>query len=187
MSRLDWQLWFLALLPEIQIVNRKWFLRMILGILEMRSSTLSLINSDNIEAVSLKSSSSPLYRVSIVRLDYSSSSSSNSTDAFTCSEPRIIIPPTSIETLRSKLEIIEMRAAEKQAAQDKKNASDLIRSFVKALRDKKSSSASATTSSSSEKKSSIAGSVNERVGHNVVNVDENAPTARVPVTIKKNL
>ena len=153
----------------------------------MRSSTLSLINSDNIKAVSLKSSSSPLYRVSMVSLDYSSSSSSNSTDAFTCSEPRIIIPPTSIETLRSKLEVIEMRAAEKQAAQDKKNASDLIRSFVKALREKKSSSAPATTTSTSGEKISIAGSASERVGHNVVNVEENTYAARVPVAIKKSL
>ena len=106
---------------------------------------LSLINRENIEATPVNPSSSPMYRVSLVRLNYTSVSFQGSSNAFICSDYRLIVPPTSIEALRSKLEAIDVRAAEKQAVQDKKNASNLIRTFVNALREKKSSNRASVT------------------------------------------
>ena len=108
-----------------------------MGILEKCPSVLSLVNGVNIETATCSSSVSPCYRVSIVRLNYSSSGEINT---FTYSEPRVIVPPTSIDVLRSKLEGIEARAAEKQAISDKKSATVLIKTFIQALREKKSSS-----------------------------------------------
>ena len=183
-----------------------------MGILEKCPSVLSLVNGVNIETATCSSSVSPCYRVSIVRLNYSSSGEINT---FTYSEPRVIVPPTSIDVLRSKLEGIEARAAEKQAISDKKSATVLIKTFIQALREKKSSSCnsnddcnsnsnsnsnsntygnsnsnsnSSSRSNSQRKANKIDADNNIRGGIISFPVeDESVGTVSLPTSVKKNL
>lgn len=143
MPRLDWNLWFLALqqFPESSIPQKKWFMRLLRGILMRDRSILSLLGS-GVESI-LSPSTIQYVRVKLIPFHFTlnfvsgptwtSSSSNNVKDGET--KDLLILPPSTLADIEAKLSALEVAAAAKEAELDKQNAQQTLRGFVAKIKE----------------------------------------------------